>query len=108
MAYLSAEDGQLHPYTDVSREDLYLQHLIIPFSSGMFDKYTVPMAFYVNLKATKKIGKYMSLSFFANRLLDYTPDFTEQWADDSSECKSVFRYGIEFYFISVYLKDYEI
>lgn len=76
MAYLSAEDGQLHPYTDVSREDLYLQHLIIPFSSGMFDKYTVPMAFYVNLKATKKIGKYMSLSFFANRLLDYTPDFT--------------------------------
>ena len=76
MAYLSADDSQLHPYTDASREDLYLQHLIIPFNSGIFDKYTVPMAFYVNLKATKKIGRYMSLSFFANKLLDYTPDFT--------------------------------
>lgn len=76
MAYLSADDNQLHPYTDASREDLYLQHLIIPFNSGMFDKYTVPMVFYVNLKATKKIGRYMSLSFFANKLLDYTPDFT--------------------------------
>ena len=52
-----------------------MQHLIIPISSGTFDKYTVPMAFYVNLKVTKKIGKYLNLAFFANKLLDYTPDF---------------------------------
>ena len=74
-SYLWAEDGQEHPYTEASKEDLYLQHLIIPISSGTFDKYTVPMAFYVNLKVTKKIGKYLNLAFFANKLLDYTPDF---------------------------------
>ena len=74
-AYLSAEDGLEHPYTQESMEDLYLKHLVIPLSPGMFDKYTVPMAFYINLKATKKIGKFLSLSMFANKLIDYTPSF---------------------------------
>lgn len=74
-AYLSAEDGLEHPYTETSAADLYLQHLIIPFNSVQFEKYTVPMSFYVNLKVTKTIGKYMRLAFFANKLIDHTPDF---------------------------------
>lgn len=75
-AYLSASDGLEHLYTDVSAKDVYLKHLLVAISPGTFEKYTVPMAFFVNLKATKKIGKYLQLAFFANKLLDYTPDFT--------------------------------
>ena len=29
----------------------------------------------INLKATKNIGKYIKLSFFANKILDYLPDY---------------------------------
>ena len=75
-AYLSAEDGLEHPYTATAAEDAYLQHLIIPMSDQMFDKYTVPMSFFVNLKVTKTIGKNLKLAFFANKLIDHTPDFT--------------------------------
>ena len=74
-AYLSAEDGLEHPYTEVAAEDLYLKHLIIPFNAAQFEKYTVPMSLYVNLKVTKTIGKYLKLAFFANKLIDHTPDF---------------------------------
>ena len=74
-AYLSAVDGQEHPFTEISAEDLYLKHLIIPFNDAQFDKYTVPMSLYVNLKVTKTIGKYMKLAFFANKMIDHTPDF---------------------------------
>ena len=75
-AYLSADDGLEHPYTEVSADDIFLQHLIIPFNEAQFEKYTVPMSFFVNLKVTKTIGKYMKLAFFANKLIDHTPDFT--------------------------------
>lgn len=29
----------------------------------------------VNLKATKTIGKFLRLSMFANKIIDYTPDY---------------------------------
>ena len=74
-AYLSAEDGLEHPYTEASAEDIFLQHLIIPFNKAQFDKYTVPMSFIVNLKVTKTIGQHMKLAFFANKLIDHTPNF---------------------------------
>ena len=34
------------------------------------------MSMVVNLKVTKEIGKFMRLSFFANKILDYLPDYT--------------------------------
>lgn len=74
-AYLSADDGKEHLYTAESKDDLYLQHLVIPFNKAQFDKYTVPMSFFVNLKVTKTIGKNLKLAFFANKLIDHTPDF---------------------------------
>lgn len=73
--YLSAEDGQLHEFTSESAEDIYLQQLIKTYSDDQFKPFTVPMSMVVNLKVTKEIGKYMRLSFFANKILDYIPDY---------------------------------
>ena len=36
---------------------------------------SIPTAVYVNLKVTKKIGRYLNLSAFANRIVDYLPDY---------------------------------
>ncbi len=75
MAYLSSEDGQLHTYTDADKEDVYLKQLIINYNEDSFTPFTVPLSMVVNLKATKSVGKYMKLSFFANKILDYLPDY---------------------------------
>ena len=76
MAYLSAEDGELHDYTDESAQDAYLMQLIKSYNQDSFKPFTIPMSMIVNLKVTKEIGKYMRLSFFANKILDYLPDYT--------------------------------
>ncbi len=75
-AYLSAADGELHDYTAASAGDSYLMQLIKTYNQDSFKPFTVPMSMIVNLKVTKEIGKYMRLSFFANKILDYLPDYT--------------------------------
>lgn len=75
-AYLSAEDGELHDYTADSANDPYLMQLVKSYNDDSFKPFTVPMSMIVNLKVTKEIGKYMRLSFFANKILDYLPDYT--------------------------------
>ncbi|MCR5312534.1 MAG: outer membrane receptor protein, partial [Bacteroidaceae bacterium] len=75
IMYLSAQDGQLHEYTEQDTEDVYLQQLIKSYSEDSFKPFNVPMSMTVNLKATKTIGKNMNLSFFANKILDYLPDY---------------------------------
>lgn len=74
--YLSAADGELHPYTDESRRDLMLQYLVRTFNEASFNTQRVPTALYLNLKATKKIGRWMRISAFVNRIVDYLPDYT--------------------------------
>lgn len=75
VSYLDVADGELHPYTDASAADAYLQFLVKTYNDESFNKQTIPLAVYVNLKATKTIGKWLRLSLFANRLLDYLPDY---------------------------------
>jgi hypothetical protein len=75
-AYLSVDDEQLHPYTEESKTDIYLQHLIKNFNDDIFLQNEIPLACYVNLKATKKIDRFLELALFVNRLLDYIPDYT--------------------------------
>lgn len=75
VAYLSAEDGALHPFTKESESDIYLQQLVRHYSEAQFDPFTVPMSMIINLKATKQIGKLLKISLFANKILDYLPDF---------------------------------
>lgn len=74
-AYLDAADGALHEYTDASAADPVLSRLIKTYNDDAFRQFTVPFAMSVNLKATKTIGKLLRLSMFANKIIDYTPDY---------------------------------
>lgn len=76
VSYIDVADGALHPYTEQSAADPYLQFLIKTYNDDSFRRQTVPIALYVNLKVTKTIGRWLRLSLFANRLLDYLPDYT--------------------------------
>lgn len=78
--YISAEDGKLHNYADDMLDDQsenykYLLQLTKSYNQDSFKPFTVPMTMVVNLKVTKEIGRYMRLSFFANKILDYLPDY---------------------------------
>lgn len=75
VSYLSAADGLLHPFTDADTRDPMLQHLVNTYSPGVFETQRVPMAMYVNLKATKQIGRWLRISAFVNRIIDYLPDY---------------------------------
>lgn len=75
FSYLSAEDGLYHPYTEADKQDLMLQHLIVSYNPVSFLTQTVAPAVYVNLKATKKIGTFMKISAFVNRIIDYLPSY---------------------------------
>ncbi len=74
-SYLDASDGQLHPYTAALQHDEMLQHLVRVYNDDLFRRQTVPLALYVNLKASKSIGKHLKVAVFANRLLDHLPDY---------------------------------
>lgn len=67
--------GTVHPFTASSAENAELQHLITNYSAAYFDRKTIPFAMDINLKATKKIGRYINLSLFVNKLLTVYPDY---------------------------------
>jgi len=69
-------NGDVHPYTEESKKDIFLTHLIQsqPTVSGGDGK--EPFYALVNLKASKTFGKWIKLSLFVDRILDYTPDYT--------------------------------
>lgn len=73
--YLSATDGQIHPWTGDDASDPVLRQLIRRFSDQVFSTQNVPIAMYINLKATKQIGRWLRLSAFVNRIIDYLPDY---------------------------------
>ena len=75
IAYLDVHDGKLHPYTDESERDTYLQHLFIRYSDTLFKPSRIPLALGVNLKVSKQLGKLFTLSLFANNVIDYLPDY---------------------------------
>lgn len=76
VSYMSYEDGELHPYTDEAVEaNPLLAHLIYHVGEAAYARYTIPPAIYVNLKITKRTGKFLDISLFVNKLFDYTPDF---------------------------------
>ena len=52
-----------------------LQHLVTTYNPSLFETQRVPVALFVNLKATKQVGRRLRLSAFVNRILDYLPDY---------------------------------
>ena len=73
--YLSADDGQLHDYTPADTSDPILQFLVKRYNADSFKTQKIPTAMYLNLKATKTIGRYLRVAFFVNRIIDYLPDY---------------------------------
>lgn len=74
-SYLDVADGQLHEYTAEKAQDAMLRYLVRTYSDELFRRQTTPTAIYVNLKATKQIGSHLKVAVFANRLIDYLPDY---------------------------------
>lgn len=72
--YMSADDGLLHQY-DAATADLELRYLVKNYNESAYATQTVPVAVYLNLKATKQIGRILKLSAFVNRIIDYLPDY---------------------------------
>jgi len=74
VAYVSVADGMEHAYTpEAVAADPLLRYLEKPATDTQW--VSIPTAVYVNLKVTKKIGRYLNLSAFANRIVDYLPDY---------------------------------
>ncbi len=73
--YLSVDDGQLHPFTPADATDVMRQYLVRTYNPQSFETQTVPAALYLNLKASKKIGRVLTVSAFVNRILDYLPSY---------------------------------
>lgn len=74
VAYMDVS-GNLKPFTEADADDLYKQYLIRKYNSGMFEPYVTPFYGYINFKATKDFGKHISVSIFADKLIDYVPDY---------------------------------
>ena len=74
-AYMSAEDGLLHPYTAESQQDPYLQWLTFNYNPDVFRRKVVPFAGYLNLRVQKTVTKYATVALYVNKLLDYLPDY---------------------------------
>jgi hypothetical protein len=75
VSYLSAADGELHTFTADDAADSVLQFLVKHYNDDTYKTYRVPSAIYVNLKATKSIGKHLNVAVFVNRIFDHLPDY---------------------------------
>lgn len=74
VAYMSADDGLMHDFTGFA-ETPALQYLVQDYNPALYSTYTIPTAMYVNLKASKTIGRSLKIAVFVNRIVDYLPDF---------------------------------
>lgn len=75
-AYYLSADGELRPYDRDNLPDPLLAYLIKNYNDDAYKPFKIPTAVYLNLKATKKIGKFLKVSAFVNRIVDYLPDYT--------------------------------
>lgn len=70
------ESGALHQFLETDRNNIQLQHLVEKYAPSYFELTTIPYYIDINLKAGKRIGKYMNLSLYVNRLAGIYPDYT--------------------------------
>lgn len=70
------QSGETHLFREEDKNNIQLQHLVEKYSATYFERTTVPFYMDINLKASKRIGKYLNLAFYVNRLLGIYPDYT--------------------------------
>lgn len=73
--YLDSADGTIHEYTSDSEKDIMLASLIKTYNETQYNPVKVAPAVYLNLKASKSIGRWLRISLFVNRIIDYLPDY---------------------------------
>ena len=73
--YYIDNSGAVHPFTAESAQDMQLQHLVSKYTDSYFAVNTTPFAAYINLKATKEMGRHIKVSLFVNRILSILPDY---------------------------------
>lgn len=73
--YLDAADGELHPYDPTTLADPALQYLVKTYNAEAFNTIVTPFAGYLNIKATKAIGKHLRIALFVNRIIDCLPSY---------------------------------
>lgn len=74
VAWVDAS-GTECPFTEADRTDTQLQWLVQRYSDGYFDRSTVPFAMDVNLKVTKRFGRWARLAMYVNRIFSAYPDY---------------------------------
>lgn len=72
------QSGEAHPFREEDKTDVQLQHLVETYSPLYLERTTIPFYMDVNLKATKRIGKYLNLAFYVNRLLGIYPNYIQR------------------------------
>ena len=83
VAYMSSQDGLLHPYGVAEEQDPILKTLIFDYNSGLFIRRTVPFEGYLNLRVQKSVTKFANIALYVNRLLDILPDYQVSGTDGS-------------------------
>lgn len=75
IAYMDNQ-GNIHPYTEADRSDLYLQHLYKNFSDAIFNRYFTPFSMTANLKVSKTFLKEkIRVSLFVNGIAYLAPPY---------------------------------
>ena len=69
-------NGDIHDFTEDSRQDVYLQWLVNKYNDSAWLKQKVPFYMFMNLKVTKDFGRWMKIALFVNRMIDYMPNYT--------------------------------
>ena len=67
--------GTVHPYVETDQSDPYLRWLVLTGTAGQDMDYRERSYMLVNFKATKRFGRHLSLSFFADRVFYVAPDY---------------------------------
>ncbi|MGL4333306.1 MAG: TonB-dependent receptor [Bacteroidales bacterium] len=93
LAYMD-KSGNITPFTETDAADPVKSMLIRRFSDNYFTPTTTPVSMGLNLKATKEIGKHLTISCFVNRIWDYNPMYRTN-LDTNSRKWSVPFFGTE-------------
>lgn len=74
VAYMDTK-GEMHEYTSSSEKDLYLQWLNMNVKNSSTPVSRNRFYMCMNFKLSKRFGKSLVLSFFADRIINYAPDY---------------------------------
>ncbi|QZT38742.1 TonB-dependent receptor [Halosquirtibacter xylanolyticus] len=75
-SYYIDKTGQQHPFTNQDITDPLLRFLYSKPHPELFVENVIPIAIDFNITVSKTISKMIELSFYINRILRYTPSYT--------------------------------